>query len=130
VLDARFTRATQKWPCLSVNLQRRLLDQADRSALHAAISQLPRVDQRILALFWQLAERRGRVTPFGVEVRLELTHEAIGRLVGAQRPTVTLALHALHDEGVLSRRAPGIWALGPQSRQALQPAVLQAAAAR
>jgi hypothetical protein len=46
--------------------------------MHAAITQLPRVDRRVLALLWQLAERWGRVTPSGVEVRLELTHETLG----------------------------------------------------
>jgi CRP-like cAMP-binding protein len=122
VLDARFTRASQKWPCIGVNLQRRLLDQADRLALHAAICQLPRVDRRILALLWQLAERWGRVTPFGVEVPLKLTHESLGRLVGAQRPTVTLALHELAAEGTLTRGREGNWLLSAESRDALRPA--------
>jgi CRP/FNR family transcriptional regulator, cyclic AMP receptor protein len=120
VLDGRFTRASQKWPCLGVNLQRRLLEQGDRAALHAAISQLPRVDRRVLAFFWQLAERWGRVTPFGVHVPLQLTHELIGRLVGAQRSTVTLALQDLAAAGALTRRSPG-WLLSPRSSEALLP---------
>ena len=122
VLDERFTRAGQCWPAINVALQRRLLDQADRIALHAAISQLPRVDRRILALFWQLAERWGRVTPFGVELPLALTHESIGRLVGAQRPTVTLALRELADEGAITRPDPGHWLLNARSRETLRPA--------
>lgn len=126
VLDERFTRAGQRWPSLNVHLQRRLLDQADRTALHAAISQLPRVDRRILALFWQLAERWGRVTPFGVELPLALTHESIGRLVGAQRPTVTLALRELADEGAVTRTAPGSWLLSARSRDALRPVASRA----
>jgi CRP/FNR family transcriptional regulator, cyclic AMP receptor protein len=127
VLDERFTRATQRWPALGLNLHRRLLDQADRIAMHAAIAQLPRVDQRILALLWQLAERWGRVTPFGVELPLDLTHEALGRLVGAQRPTVTLALRTLADEGAVTRTTDRGWLLRPSSRETLRPA---AAAAR
>lgn len=119
VLDDRFTRASQRWPSLALNLHRRLLDQADRVALHAAVAQLPRVDRRILALFWQLAERWGRVTSSGVELTLELTHETIGRLVGAQRPTVTLALRELADEGALSGGAGRTWVLQRASRQAL-----------
>lgn len=125
-LDERFTRASQRWPVLAVNLHRRLLDQADRTALHAAIAQLPRVDRRILALFWQLAERWGRVTPFGVELPLALTHESIGRLVGAQRPTVTLALRELADEGAVTRAAPGNWLLSVRSRDALRPVASRA----
>jgi CRP-like cAMP-binding protein len=128
VLDDRFTRASQKWPALSVNLQRRLLDQADRLARHAAILQLARVERRVLAFFWHLAERWGRVTPAGIEVPLELTHEAIGRLVGAQRPTVTLALGELAHDGSLTRGASGGWLLGRESRDALRPDAPLAAA--
>ena len=128
VLDERYTLASQRWPSLATNLHRRLLDQADRAALHAAIAQLPRVDRRILALFWQLAERWGRVTPFGVEVPLELTHESLGRLVGAQRPTVTLALRDLAEEGVVTRSARRGWLLDRSSRHALRPPAMAAGA--
>ena len=121
VLDERFTRASQRWPSLGVNLLRRLLDQADRVAMHAAITQLPRVDRRILALLWQLAERWGRVTPFGVEVPLELTHETLGRLVGAQRPTVTLAVRDLAEQGAVTRTTDRGWLLAPASRDVLRP---------
>jgi CRP-like cAMP-binding protein len=119
VLDERFTRAAQRWPSLGVNLHRRLLDQADRVAMHAAIAQLPRVDRRILALLWQLAERWGRVTPLGVEVALELTHETLGRLVGAQRPTVTLALRELAVQGAVTRTPDRAWLLDRGSRDVL-----------
>lgn len=40
-----------------------------------------------------------------------LTHEAIGRLVVAKRPTITLALRRLADEGALRRTADGRWLL-------------------
>ena len=129
VLDERFTSASQRWPLLGVNLQRRLLDQADRVALHAATAQLPRVERRVIALFWQLAERWGHVTPFGIEVPLQLTHEVLGRLVGAQRPTVTLALRDLADEGSLTRTARGGWLLDRGSRDLLEAADVLAAAA-
>lgn len=121
VLDERFTRATQQWPALGLNLQRRLLQQTDRLALHAAIAQLPRVESRVLALLWQLAERWGHVTPFGVEVPLELTHETLGRLVGAQRPTVTLALRELAAQRAVTRTRERGWLLDPRSVEALRP---------
>lgn len=110
-LDRRFVRAAQRWPWLSVNLHRRLLEQAHRSAVHAAIAQLPRVERRVLALFWQLAERWGHVTADGVELHLPLTHEALGRLIGAQRPTVTLALTELTHDGSIARTPSGAWVL-------------------
>ena len=120
VLDERFTAASRRWPALGVNLHRRLLDQADRVGLHAATAQLPRVERRVVALFWQLSERWGHVTPFGIEVPLQLTHEVLGRLVGAQRPTVTLAMRDLADEGLLTRSPGGGWLLDPASRELLR----------
>ena len=122
VLDARFALAAQRWPSLSVNLHRRLLEQAHRSAVHAGIAQLPRVDRRVLALLWHLADRWGRVTPFGVEIDLPLTHEALGRLVGAQRPTVSLAVAELSRDGLLTRSVRRTWLLANESRELVRPA--------
>jgi DNA-binding IclR family transcriptional regulator len=50
-----------------------------------------------------------------VVVRLQLTHELIGRLIGARRPTVSLALHALAEEGILERRDADSWRLAHDS---------------
>jgi CRP/FNR family transcriptional regulator, cyclic AMP receptor protein len=77
----------------------------------AAISAWPRVEERVLALFWQLADRWGVVRPDGVVIELALTHATIGHLVGAQRPTVSLALHALAEAGLLRRGDTGAWTL-------------------
>jgi CRP-like cAMP-binding protein len=115
VLDERFMRAAQRWPSLSSNLIGRLMQQTDRAMLHAAILSLPRVESRLLAIFWHLAERWGRVTPSGVALPLRLTHQALGRLAGAQRPTVTLALSELSEEGAVRRTDDGTWLLNPAS---------------
>ena len=58
--------------------------------MQAAILALPRVESRVLAILWHLADVFGSVNADGVLVPLKLTHERLGRLVGAQRPTVTL----------------------------------------
>jgi Crp-like helix-turn-helix protein len=55
------------------------------------------------------------VGPSGVVVPLELTHEALGHLVGARRPTVTLALSELGRQGAVTRRADGAWMLRADS---------------
>jgi CRP/FNR family transcriptional regulator len=63
------------------------------------------VHQRMKCMLGELAEEQGLVTAGGVELRL--THEEIGYLVGANRVTVTKALHNLEREGflrVLNRR--------------------------
>jgi CRP/FNR family transcriptional regulator, cyclic AMP receptor protein len=76
-----------------------------------ALSHLRRVDARLIVLFWQLAYRFGRVQADGVSVPLRLTHETLGRVVGAQRPSVTTALNQLEAAGRLSRRDGGGWLL-------------------
>jgi CRP/FNR family cyclic AMP-dependent transcriptional regulator len=119
VLDGRFGTAAQRWPALSRTVQTRLAAQADRLAFSLAICQLPRVGDRILALLWHLAERFGRMAPDGVVVGVRLTHRLIGELVGAQRPTVSLALASLLEEGALSRRPDGTLVLGGAPSSAL-----------
>jgi hypothetical protein len=118
VLDDHFLRAVRRWPQLAARVQDRVTAQAGRLAVHAAICQLGRVDLRVLALFWHLAERWGRVGPDGVIVPLRLTHAMLGRLVGAQRPTVTLAIGELGADGSVVRREDGTWLLaeGSQAR--------------
>jgi CRP-like cAMP-binding protein len=119
ILDERFVTAARRWPGLYVTVHERVADQADRAALRTAIGALPRVEERVLALFWHLAERWGVVRGDGVVVRLALTHALIGQLVGAQRPTVSLALHALADDGLLHRTGPSAWTLRHGSRETL-----------
>ncbi|MDQ3741118.1 MAG: Crp/Fnr family transcriptional regulator [Actinomycetota bacterium] len=120
ILDERFRQASRRWPSLAAALDERLLAQVDRLGVHVAIAQLARVDLRILALFWHLADRWGRVTPDGIALPLKLTHEAIGRLVGAQRPTVTIALAELGAGGHVTRATTGGWLLHHDSRALLE----------
>jgi CRP/FNR family cyclic AMP-dependent transcriptional regulator len=115
ILDDRVLPALHAWPTLSSRLIARAARQAARAAEQRAISQLPRVELRIRALLWHLAERWGRMGPAGVVLPLELTHGALGHLVGARRPTVTLALSDLARDGGVMRREDGAWILRPDS---------------
>jgi CRP-like cAMP-binding protein len=74
------------------------------------ITQVNRVDSRLLLLMWQLAERWGRVSTDGITVPVGLTHETLAMLVGARRPTVTTALGRLARAGDLERVDEG-WLL-------------------
>jgi CRP/FNR family cyclic AMP-dependent transcriptional regulator len=123
VLDDRFLGGVQRYPRLVGRLMDAVAAQASRACAQQAISQLPRVEDRIVALFWQLANRWGRVRPEGVVFDLPLTHRALGRLVGAQRSTVSLGLQSLAADGRLVRRGDGSWILRPDfERVAKQPA--------
>jgi len=116
VLDDAFIAAARRWPQLHAVIADRLFAQVDRAAVQLAIAQLPRIEQRVLAVLWHLADRFGHVTPDGIVVPLVLTHETIGRLVGARRPTVSLGLTALHESGSIHRRSDGRWLLDAASR--------------
>jgi hypothetical protein len=109
VLDDRFLVAARRWPRLVSGLFAQLQEQHDRLLLQLVIAEQPRVEDRLLLLFWQLADRFGKVTGDGIVIRLALTHEALGRLIGARRPTVTLALRMLAERGALIRRPDRSW---------------------
>jgi hypothetical protein len=87
-------------------------------AADQAISQRPRVEDRLVALFWHFADRWGRRRSADIAIDLPLTHEALGRLIGARRPTVSLGLRQLSDDGLL-RREGDSWVLSIASVEAL-----------
>jgi CRP/FNR family cyclic AMP-dependent transcriptional regulator len=115
VLDSRVLPALHAWPALSSRLIARAARQAARAAEQRAISQLPRVELRIRAVLWHLADRWGRMGSSGVVVPIDLTHTALGHLVGARRSTVTLALGELGRLGAVVRREDGAWVLRADS---------------
>jgi CRP-like cAMP-binding protein len=121
ILDDRMLGLLAGHPELATRLLARSAHQAARLAAQRAISQLPRVEDRLLALFGHLAERWGRVGGAGIIVPLRLTHETLGRLVGARRPTVSLALKQLAAAGAVVRRPDGSWLLRPEALDALAP---------
>lgn len=94
----------------------------DRSATHAellaierTIAAQVRVDVRLLAYLWHLADRFGVVVPGAVRMTLPLTHNVLARLVGARRPTVTTALQRLMRLGYLERDGQAFLLLGDSS---------------
>jgi CRP/FNR family transcriptional regulator, cyclic AMP receptor protein len=113
ILGHDWLLAVRRWPALDAGLQTRGVEQAERLGVQVAICQLPRVEDRLMALLWWLAERWGRVTPVGTIVPLSLTHDIFGALVGARRPTVTLALNQLSERGAIVRQDQGWMLLEP-----------------
>jgi CRP/FNR family cyclic AMP-dependent transcriptional regulator len=128
VLDRRLAAELTEWPEIIACLFDRLSDRSSRLATTQAISQLTRVDRRLSALFWHLAERWGRVGGDGVVIPLALTHRILGQLVGARRPTVSTALSELAERNELVRRPDGSWLLRgrpPAPEPAARPAARQ-----
>ena len=113
-LDSPFRSAARRWPQLSDVLLDRLARQTHRASMHLAVLHIPRAEDRVVALFSDLAERFGRVTDDGIIIDIELTHKLIGQLIGSRRPTVSLALEALSIDQTLTRAGAG-WKLDAPS---------------
>lgn len=111
VLDESFARALRHWPQVTSALLDRALRRSLRVSVHQALLQLSPVETRLLVLFWYLAERWGRVTPAGIALRLQLSHQLLGQLVGCQRASVTTALQRVVASGLIARSADGTWLL-------------------
>jgi CRP-like cAMP-binding protein len=120
ILDERLEPVITRWPEIATELLGRAARQTARMTTERAVTQLPRVEDRLVALFWLLAERWGRMGTAGLIVPLSLTHETLGRLVGAQRPTVSLALKQLASDGAVTRRSDGAWVVRQDSAARLE----------
>jgi CRP/FNR family cyclic AMP-dependent transcriptional regulator len=117
ILDGRFLLAARRWPQLMSGLARRLFEGQHEQHRLATIRALPRVEQRLMALLSHLASRWGNVTPDGLVITLPATHQLLGELVGARRPTVSLALTVLKEQGLVSRQPDGRWLLPRDSAE-------------
>jgi CRP/FNR family transcriptional regulator, cyclic AMP receptor protein len=113
ILGDGFIVAARRWPELISGFARILFEARREQHMRAAICAMPRVEERILGLLGHLAGRWGRVTPHGITLSLPITHEALGTLIGARRPTVTLALTTLRERQLLTRSSEGLWLLPP-----------------
>jgi CRP/FNR family cyclic AMP-dependent transcriptional regulator len=113
MLDDRVLLTARRFPRLIAGLHMRMGEQHERIATQLVICQLPRVEDRVLAMMWLLAESWGRVTTSGTVLPIALTHDALGELIGARRPTVTLALRGLAERGALFRQDGGWLLLAP-----------------
>lgn len=111
VLDDAFARLACRWPAVLSELMERGLQRSRTLAVQLAIGQARRADVRLLALFWHLADRWGRVTPDGVLVELDLTHGLLSRLTSLRRPTVSVTLKELGESGQLIRLSRSCWLL-------------------
>jgi CRP/FNR family transcriptional regulator, cyclic AMP receptor protein len=110
LLGRQLVNGARHFPGLIVGLHLRLGDQHQRLAVQIGICQLSRVQDRLLTMMWLLAESWGRVTPSGTTLPVKLTHSTLGELIGAKRPTVSLALRDLIQCGALQAQSDG-WLL-------------------
>lgn len=110
VLDSEFLDRVRPWPDLVLTLLRRSEKRAIDLNLQRAVSSHPSLELRLALLLWHLAERWGRVETGGVRLDLPLTHALLGRLVAAERPSVSRSLGRLAEHGLVTGGA-GDWHL-------------------
>ena len=111
VASARFTESSD----IFETLVRRSAERAEAVAIQRSITAHVRVDVRVLAYLWHLADRFGVVIPGAVRLDVPLTHAVIARLIGARRPTVTTAMQRLMQLGYLRREGRAFVLVGDAS---------------
>ena len=102
LLDEAFARRVRFWPQVAHGLMRRSGQRVVSLNVQRAIAAHPRLEVRLALLLWHLAGRWGRVEPGGIRLPLPLTHQLLGQLVGAERPSVSHALARLSHNGLVT----------------------------
>ena len=127
-LDREFARRTAVWPEVASALIGRLVIRARHLLFQRGVGAIPRVDERLLLVLWDLADRWGKVRVDGVHLPLPLSHSLLASVVGAQRPSVTTALGKLRRDGLVEQ-TPGGWLLLGEAPVELAEPVRDASAA-
>ena len=102
LLDAGFAERVAAWPQITRALLRRAGRRTRALNVQRAICAQPRLEVRLALLLWHLAARWGKVEPGGIRLPVPLTHALLGRLVGAERPSVSHALSRLAHAGLVT----------------------------
>ena len=122
LLDREFVVRAAGWPDVLVEVASRLIRRSRSQAALLAISHVPRLEPRLLAVLWHLADRAGVVDQAGVVMPLRLTHENLGCLVGGRRPSVTRSMNRLVADGHVTPRPAGGWWLHGEATAAIETA--------
>ncbi len=102
LLDAGFAKRVRFWPQIGYGLLRRAGRRVINLNVQRAIAAQPRLEVRLALLLWHLAGRWGKVERGGIRLPLPLTHQLLGQLVGAERPSVSHALARLSHTGLVT----------------------------
>ena len=111
VLDRRFAVVLAAWPEVTATILDRMMARSRWLAFHLAVAHLRRVEARVLVALWHFADLWGHVGTHGVELKLNLTHALIADMIAAERPSVSLALTALRERGLVERDDAHVWHL-------------------
>lgn len=112
LLDSLVSEQVARYPGLGAAFASKALARARALAIGMAIVQQPRIDLRIRLLLWHLADRYGRVRSDGILVPLQIPHAVMAELIGARRPSVTVAVRRLQARGLVARLQDGYLLVG------------------
>jgi CRP/FNR family cyclic AMP-dependent transcriptional regulator len=107
LLDGEFVSRAAQWPALLAALTTRAAQRTHSLALRLAIAQFAKLSDRLLLLLWHFADRWGTVAHGQVFLPLPLSHAMLAALVCARRPSVTVSLRQLAEQGVVVRSSRG-----------------------
>jgi CRP-like cAMP-binding protein len=102
LLDAGFMERVLPWPQITSTLLRRAAHRTRSLGVQRAIAAQPRLEVRLALLLWHLAARWGKVERGGIRLAVPLTHQLLGKLIGAERPSVSHALARLAHAGLVT----------------------------
>jgi hypothetical protein len=119
VLDQRVCAVIGRWPDLVAALVGRALARSREQAIGLAVGQIPSMRLRVLVVLWHIAGRWGEPEADGTAMPVRLTHELLGNLTSAQRPSVSHALTALRRRGLIDRTGDGRLSLRGEPPSAL-----------
>ncbi len=102
LLDGAFAKRIRFWPQIGQALLRRAGRRVINLDVQRAIAAQPRLEVRLALLLWHLGGRWGKVERGGIRVALPLTHQLLGQLIGAERPSVSHALARLAEGGLVT----------------------------
>jgi len=121
VLDLRPGSPLSRTTDLATTIVPRAIERARWLALQSAIMSIVGIEERLRALLWALAERWGKPVPGGAEIEVNVPQSVLAEMVGARRPTVSLALGALTERGLLLTSEPGRWVLSGEPPKVAAP---------
>ncbi|MCB0859550.1 MAG: Crp/Fnr family transcriptional regulator [Solirubrobacterales bacterium] len=109
IVGEDFHEQAREFPSILTVLMDRVVARARWLGFQVALSQLTRIDHRLLLTFRYVAERWGVGGPRGVRIPIRLSHRNLAALIGARRPKVSSALTTLADSGLVEQAPDGTW---------------------
>lgn len=109
IIGEEFHERARAFPTILTALMDRVVGRARWLGFQVALSQLTRIDHRLLLTFRYVSERWGVPAGRGTRIPIRLSHRSIAALIGARRPKVSSAISNLTEQGLIQQDKDGTW---------------------